>query len=73
MPQSVGRWKVGAGGVRAWFTDELFDDGELRISSSGIDAHGREVVASGTFCANAKYNAIQCMPWADNAKDVTSR
>ena len=70
--------KVGAGGVltdpaadaRTWFTGTLFADGELSLSVEGADAAGREVLASGLVCANARYNAIQCNPWADFAKKV---
>ena len=72
--------KVGAGGVltdpsndtRRWVYGELFDDGELAISVGGTSAAGREVLAMGLLCANAKYNAIQCSPWADLAKKVQS-
>jgi hypothetical protein len=70
--------KVGVGGVltdpsadkRTWFTGTLFSDGELVISVAGADAEGREVLATGPVCANAKYNAIQCNPWADFGKQV---
>lgn len=70
--------KVGTGGVltdpsadkRTWFTGTLFGDGELVISASVADAGGREVLATGLVCANAKYNAIQCNPWADFGKQV---
>ncbi len=70
--------KVGAGGVltdpssdkRRWIYGELFGDGELAISVGGTSAKGREVLAAGMLCANAKYNAIQCSPWADLAKKV---
>ena len=76
----AGVLKNTAGGVltdpandgRAWLTGELFSDGEVRISSKGADAKGREVLASGTFCANAKYNAVQCVPWASLSKQVKS-
>lgn len=33
---------------------------------------GREVLAQGLVCANAKYNGIQCNPWADFNKQVLS-
>lgn len=70
--------KIGAGDV---LTDpaadacrrlggELFSDGELRISNSGADARGREVLAAGTFCSNARCNAIRCNPWASLNKQV---
>ena len=70
--------KVGAGGaltdpgndVRTWFTGTLFADGELSLSVEGAAASGREVLATGLVCANAKYNAIQCNPWADYNKQV---
>ena len=76
----AGVLKNTAGGVltdpendnRAWLTGELFGDGELRISDSGVDAGGREVLASSTFCANAKYGAIQCTPWSSLSKQVKS-
>lgn len=57
---------------RAWLTGELFSDGEVRITNSGAAAKGRTVLASGVFCANAKYNAIQCVPWASLSKQVRS-
>ena len=57
---------------RAWLVGELFSDGEVRITNNGADAKAREVLASGVFCANAKYNAIQCTPWAPLAKQVKS-
>ena len=70
--------KVGAGGVltdpgndvRTWFTGTLFADGELSLSVEGAAASGREVLATGLVCANARYNAIQCNPWADYNKQV---
>lgn len=72
--------KVGAGGVltdpaadtRRWFYGELFGDGELVLSVGGTSAAGREVLAQGLVCANAKYNGIQCNPWADFNKQVLS-
>ena len=72
--------KVGAGGVltdpaadaRTWFTGTLFADGELVLSVGGASAAGREVLDQGPVCANAKYNAIQCNPWADLNKQVAS-
>ncbi len=71
--------KLGAGGVltdpsndvRRWFTGGLFAGGELVLSLGGADTAGREVLASGLVCANAKYNAIQCNPWADFNKKVS--
>ncbi len=70
--------KLGTGGVltdpaadtRRWFYGELFADGELVLSVGGTSAAGRELLASGLVCANAKYNAIQCNPWADFSKKV---
>lgn len=34
------------------------------------DAAGREAVAAGTLCANARYAAVQATPWASAAKRV---
>ncbi len=70
--------KIGAGGVltdpsndtRRWFYGELFADGELVLSVGGTSAIGRELLAGGLVCANARYNAIQCNPWADLNKKV---
>ncbi len=72
--------KVGAGGVltdpdndtRKWFWGTVFADGEVSLSVEGADASGREVLASGLVCANAKYTAIQSNPWADYSKLITS-
>lgn len=58
--------------TRAWLVGELFSDGEVQITNSGVAAKGREVLASGKFCANAKYNAIQCVPWASLSKQARS-
>ncbi len=71
--------KVGAGGVltdpgndtRKWFRGTVFADGEVSLSVEGADAAGREVLASGLVCANARYTAIQCNPWADYNKQLT--
>lgn len=57
---------------RAWLVGELLSDGEVRITNGGAAAKGRTVLASGVFCANAKYNAIQCVPWAPLSKQVPS-
>lgn len=70
--------KVGAGGVlthpeddsRTWLNATLFADGELCIGLARADASGREVVASGDLCANARYTAIMCAPWSGVPKQV---
>lgn len=70
--------KLGAGGVltdleyevRTWLNAMLFADGELKIGFAKADATGREVLASDTLCANAKYAAIQATPWASFGKSV---
>ena len=59
-----------ANDTRTWFTGTVFADGELSLSVEGADAAGREVLASGLVCANARYNAIQSNPWADHAKTI---
>ena len=72
--------KVGTGGVltdpgndiRKWFTGTVFADGGVLLSVDGVDTIGRTVVTSGLVCANAKYNAIQCNPWADYSKQITA-
>lgn len=70
--------KLGAGGVltdpesgiRTWLDATLFADGELKIGFAKAVAAGREVLAAGKLCANAKYNAIQATPWASFGKSV---
>lgn len=70
--------KLGAGGVltdpeydiRTWLNATLFTDGELKIGFAKADTAGREVLASDTLCANAKYTAIQATPWATFGKSV---
>lgn len=70
--------KVGAGGVlthpeddsRTWLNATLFADGELCIGLAKADDAGREVVASGDLCANARYTAIMCAPWSGASKQV---
>lgn len=70
--------KVGAGGVLThpeddsltWPNATLFGDGELLIGFARADAAGREVVASGDVCANARYTAIMCAPWSGASKQV---
>lgn len=70
--------KLGAGGVltdpeydiRTWLNATLFTDGELEIGFAKADTAGREVLASDTLCANAKYTAIQATPWASFGKSV---
>ena len=72
--------KVGAGGVltdpaadkRLWLCGQFFGTGEVVVSVSGVSAAGRTELAMDSFCANAQYNAVQCTPWADFAKQVTS-
>lgn len=62
--------KLGTGGVltdpesdiRTWLDATLFADGGLKIGFAKADAAGREVLAAGKLCANAKYNAIQATP-----------
>ncbi len=74
--------KIGDGGVlthpgydrRSWFSGDLFADGELVLSAGGVPsaaAEGRQRLASGPVCANARYNAVQCTPWAGLAKQVS--
>ena len=58
--------------IRKWFTGTVFANGEVLLSVDGVDTIGRTVVASGLVCANAKYNAIQCNPWADYSKQITT-
>lgn len=70
--------KVGAGGLlthpeddsRTWLNATLFGDGELLIGFARADAAGREVVASGDVCTNARYTAIMCAPWSGASKQV---
>lgn len=70
--------KLGTGGVltdpesdiRTWLDATLFADGELKIGFAKADAAGREVLAAGKLCSNAKYNAIQATPWASFGKSV---
>lgn len=42
------------------------------VSEILTQVSGRKALASGVFCANAKYNAVQCAPWASLAKQVRS-
>lgn len=56
---------------RAWLYGALFDDGTVEIDSDMPDFNGRTVVACGDFCANTRYAAVQCTPWAPYAKQVT--
>ena len=56
--------------IRTWLDATLFADGELKIGFAKADAAGREVLAAGKLCSNAKYNAIQATPWASFGKSV---
>lgn len=70
--------KLGTGGVltdpesdiRTWLDATLFANGGLKIGFAKADAAGREVLAAGKLCANAKHNAIQATPWASFGKSV---
>lgn len=77
-PQGPPVLKLGTGDVltdpesdiRTWLDATLFADGELKIGFAKVDAAGREVLAAGKLCSNAKYNAIQTTPWASFGKSV---
>ena len=69
--------RIGEGGLltdpaddnRIWVYGALDGNGELTIGATplaGVDG----AVASGDLCANARYAAIQCSPWASCAKQV---
>lgn len=58
------------GDSRTWLNATLFADGELCVGLARADTTGREVVANGDVCANARYTAIMCAPWSGASKRV---
>lgn len=63
--------KLGAGGVltdpnndgRHWFWAHYYADGEGVLTASSTPESGRELVASGRICAEAKYVGLGFTPW----------
>lgn len=63
--------KLGAGGVltdpnndaRHWFYAYYYADGEGVLTASSTPESGRELVASGRICAEAKYVGLGFTPW----------
>ena len=63
--------KLGAGGVltdpnndnRHWFWAHYYADGEGVLTASSAPESGRELVASGRICAEAKYVGLGFTPW----------
>ena len=49
--------------TRCWLHGFAYADGELVISSSPVAEAGREMLAQGKRCANARYNAVGATPW----------
>ncbi len=72
--------KLGAGGVltdpnadgRTWFRAFYYADGEGVLTAATAPEAGRELVASGRICANAKYQGLGFAPW-DGATGPTHR
>ena len=56
---------------REWFRCFLYADGELVLTAATAPDAGREVLASGRLCANARYNSVGYQPWYDHRDDVT--
>lgn len=52
-----------ARGTRRWLHGFAYADGELVITSSPAPEAGRELLAQGRHCANARYNAVGATPW----------
>lgn len=48
---------------REWFRCYLYADGGLVLTAAVAPEAGREVVASGRLCANARYNSVGYQPW----------
>ena len=63
--------KLGSGGVltdpnddnRHWFWAHYYADGEGVLTASSTPESGRELVASGRICAEAKYVGLGFTPW----------
>jgi len=63
--------KLGTGGVltdpnndnRHWFWAHYYADGEGVLTASSTPESGRELVASGRICAEAKYVGLGFTPW----------
>lgn len=49
--------------LRRWMFGFAYADGELVISRSEFPDEGREVLARGGHCVNARYNAVGATPW----------
>lgn len=72
--------KVGIGGVltdpsndnRTWFRAFYYADGEGVLTVATSPEAGRELVASGRICANAKYQGLGFTPW-DSTTGATHR
>lgn len=72
--------KTGSGGLladpaddeRTWVWGHLYEDGGLVVTTSGTAEGGREALASGTLCANARYGGLGSMPWHGQRDSISS-
>lgn len=55
---------------RAWFRCFLYGGGELVLTASAAPEAGRDLLAAGRLCANARYNAVGYQPWYDQREGV---
>lgn len=57
---------------RTWFRCFLYGDGELSMTAATEPATGRELLAAGRLCANARYNAVGYQPWHEQRASVAT-
>jgi hypothetical protein len=57
---------------RVWVRSWLHADGSLLVTRTGAADAGKTVAASGTLCANARYNALGSMPWHELRATIRS-
>lgn len=73
--------KVGAHGVltdptkdaRAWLWAFLYADGEAVVQTSNSPEAGRDLLASGRVCANARYAGMGFTPWDDTNRQLMTK
>ncbi len=57
---------------REWFRCFLYGDGELSLTAAAEPEAGRQLLASGRLCANARYNAVGYQPWYEHRASVAT-
>lgn len=58
--------------ARTWCRCFLYADGELVATAATEPEAGREVLAGGRMCVNARYAAVGATPWYEQRAEVTA-